>query len=575
MIDTIHVSSSNEEEESVEKPTKGNLTRETSNLPEGPKLKSVTEETLSVTKKGTSGKGMMRYKGRRIRESRDYDGMEGDSWSTFREFLRYCHETEVTKRNGDSKLMTTILDKLTQRFKDADPEYSQSEQFRESVTSIQNQVGSDPSNLFVYMKQVGDELKHRCVKSRHNNHKRKLDGEECLTSEKRSKNSANGASEAEEEDCGPEVNASHCRKLEKIFEKVYRKVKKLEEKEVDWDAEENSEYIRLERYKKRLYTIWEKWQEVRGRMDEVKKLKFRKIAFSGTAYPELDHAIEKYVNKTKCFPDFMDIYKVTSDTLNKEMEMALESEKLKSIASAAFLRLGNQLQKVRLYDFWNCCMSYLPSTSNSTTGTSSTSTNIYDPAEQDKDLAEALEENKKHEKHISDVLDSFVAKQVDEKHEPEEVIIGTDEEGSAPSGDDEEEEEEDENPEDIICISSSSSEESADETEIKQEKSNGDKHSSNGCLTKVENKVKSNIKSEREQTADYISFSATSKEKSLVYSGKVKVEAGEGSLKMKSVASCSLDQKKAVAFSHNKGNKQTKAGDSMEIVILSESDSGE
>jgi hypothetical protein len=83
-------------------------------------------------------------------------------------------------------------------------------------------------------------------------------------------------------------------------------IQRLEEKEVDFDDDSDSSYIRLQRYRERFCKVHEKLCELTG--DSVAyKVNRRRIAFSGTDSSDINRFIEKFVNKTGQFPDFHDI----------------------------------------------------------------------------------------------------------------------------------------------------------------------------------------------------------------------------------------------------------------------------
>lgn len=69
-------------------------------------------------------------------------------------------------------------------------------------------------------------------------------------------------------------------KLEKLIRKLHRKIKKLEETEVDFDDEENSHYIQLEAYQKKLMQAYEL----------SCKLKKENMRATLNMYPRLDFA---------------------------------------------------------------------------------------------------------------------------------------------------------------------------------------------------------------------------------------------------------------------------------------------
>ncbi|KAG8235877.1 hypothetical protein J437_LFUL016450 [Ladona fulva] len=363
-----------------------------------------------------------------------------NGYSGFEKFLKFCADIEVNKRGGSAESMKIIEGKILSKYKEADPDFLKSEAFKNIVILARKRVEKEPSRLFVHLKEVTDELKLRSAKKKSKRKERK-----CIKSEDepQSKRIKEEGVLSEDSTCENEVKISkrHVDKLERLFHKVYRKVKQLEEKEVNWDDdanEENSNYIKWSRYSNRLCRIWEKWQEAKGCLETVKRLKSNRIAFA---------------------------------------------------AASAFQSLGNQLQKLRVFDFWNSFLTYLPPESEDT----------IDPAERDGTLAKELQENqKKSEKKLNEVMEKFVDEQISQKLEPEEVPPDVDDENYKSEGEEgqEESEEEQEDPEDIIAISSSSDESEKEGTKNREEKTSHCENGDGGESTDFELEDKSEVTKE-------------------------------------------------------------------------------
>lgn len=126
-----------------------------------------------------------------------------------------------------------------------------------------------------------------------------------------------------------------------------------------------------------------------GESKYAERIVKKPISFKGTSYPEFNKTIEKLVNKSNAFPDFRDVLKCF-DFCNKKHNFKLKPDELKKIASDAFQKLGEALQKRRKTDFYETVTYFLGGEE--------------DPALKDNLLKAKLEENKKHYSKINDVI---------------------------------------------------------------------------------------------------------------------------------------------------------------------------
>lgn len=276
--------------------------------------------------------------------------------SVFTDFVTTCY------RLDNSSSMHKIVDtKLRKYYSLLVPEYRRSEQFYSLMERKEAEMVRCPSHLFRHMKELLDELKsHRSDKS---------------------------------EKVKVKASDKFVHKLCKALELLHRKIKKLEEKEVDWDDDNNSSYIQLQRYRERMIKVHEKLQELEG---ETRTRFRRKISFSGTQFPSINRAIEKFVNAKGEFPDYYDIYDLLKKTYMSE-RIEISTDKLKSEAKLVFINIGEQLQKQRQLDCWDAHSSFLPGDA--------------DPADFSSELCSALNENRKlYGSRVDEIIDQFAAK---------------------------------------------------------------------------------------------------------------------------------------------------------------------
>ena len=191
----------------------------------------------------------------------------------------------------------------------------------------------------------------------------------------------------------------HILKLEKALRACAKQIEKCEEAEIDWDNDDESNFIMADRWKKKFMSIFNKLAELKGEAKDLERCSDKKFKFVESKYPEINKKIEKFVNKTKSFPDFWDIKKqiekVDSDkNLNlTDMQMHNEAEKI-------FIAVGKRLKKRRNIDDGTVMYSYLKPDDSG------------DPAAENQDLDnKLLELGKVAEQKINKVFEEYVEKQ--------------------------------------------------------------------------------------------------------------------------------------------------------------------
>ena len=126
----------------------------------------------------------------------------------------------------------------------------------------------------------------------------------------------------------------------------------------------------------------------------------KKFVCTESRYPEINKKIQKFVNKTKQFPDFHDIRALVLDA-NKELH--LSSVQVHEEAQDIFRCVGKRLKGRREIDESNILMSYLPEDQ----------TAAEDPASKDEELNKLLiEQGKLGKKNLEKYFDDFYAKHV-------------------------------------------------------------------------------------------------------------------------------------------------------------------
>ena len=196
------------------------------------------------------------------------------------------------------------------------------------------------------------------------------------------------------------VSDKHILKLEKALKACANEIKKCEEAEIDWDNDDNSNFIMADRWKKKFMHIHNKLAEYKGLSKSLERSSDKSFKFSDSNFPEINKKIERFVNKTKTFPDFWDIKKQI-EKVNEDKNLRLMEMQIHNEAEKIFIAIGKKLKKRRNIDDGTVMYSYLRPDD---TG---------DPAERDAELDTRLMQlGKEAEVRINKVFEEFVDKQV-------------------------------------------------------------------------------------------------------------------------------------------------------------------
>ncbi|XP_063227137.1 death domain-associated protein 6-like isoform X2 [Bacillus rossius redtenbacheri] len=328
----------------------------------------------------------------------------------FQKFVDTCRS--ILNKND-----AVVLTKIMKIHAKAAPVYTDSVEFSLLLKRKIGDVSGDPQNPYVHIKEVADELKLR--------RRRTL----APASAQNGSSVSNGHSSG---DAGTsalhgsspldglsEWDRRHVRRLTQTMRKLDRKIQVLETKEVDFDEDNDSAYIRLQRHRERFCQVRQKLSQY---LPEY-KLRKPRVSFPVHTHPEVFRRLENIVNKTKQFPDYHDVLRTVI-----ECKISSNADENQRIACSAFEVIGDELQKRRQYEDWASISSFLG--------------NDHDPALDSPDLAEKLKQNQEEAKSkIALVINEFVERETECKLEPKEV--GEEEaEMSAGEGSGQEDEEE-------------------------------------------------------------------------------------------------------------------------------------
>ena len=207
----------------------------------------------------------------------------------------------------------------------------------------------------------------------------------------------------------------HILKLEKALQVCAKQIEKCEEAEIDWENDDESTFVLADKWKKKFMLIYNKLAQYKGTSNSLERSSDKKFKFEDSKFPEINKKIEKFVNKTKSFPDFWDVKKQI-EKVNIDSSLNLTDMQMHNEAEKIFISVGKKLKKRRNIDDGTVMYSYLKPDDSG------------DPASEDTELDSRLKQlGKVAEQKINTVFEHFVEKQAAGKS-PEELEKGDSEE---------------------------------------------------------------------------------------------------------------------------------------------------
>lgn len=358
------------------------------------------------------------------------------AYDVFPLFISLCLQRSKDK---DRKDMEKIVNKLKRRYEELDMEYRSSEYFVSFLNEKRAAIMNNDKKIYVYIEEVMNEMKRQSNKKKSH----VLPSNETYdavpsTSYAANNVSVNNAAKLNYDNDNEENTNPRIRNKIKLILQAMTKcegiIKMLEEAEVDLD-QDNSTYIKVERYKQRMVELYNKYCELTGENADAGRVYLRPKHISATRIVAVDQAITNFINskiarrsnqmkKTEAltddviFPDYRDILECVS-RCNDRKNLGLDRRKQEQMAKKAFLELGELLQRTRRNDYWDTFSLYLENTGE-------------DPALKDKDLAKKLIDNRTEgEKRLAAVFEKYSKKQEEIKEQNDTEITSEEEEEEA------------------------------------------------------------------------------------------------------------------------------------------------
>ncbi|XP_044265258.1 death domain-associated protein 6-like isoform X2 [Tribolium madens] len=191
----------------------------------------------------------------------------------------------------------------------------------------------------------------------------------------------------------PEENLPKIRKLEKTLKKLMKVIRRLEEAEVDFNDEEDSTYMKLDRYTDRLNKVYKKYCELLHRNPFAGRLLYEKIKFVHSKYNEINRAITKSYKHNR-FPTYYDIEKCVRKCV-KEHNLELSENEIREESKSCFTKMGNLLQMKRKKELYEVHCGFI--------------TLNEDPANKDQELKTKLQESRTQgDRKLQEIVEKYV-----------------------------------------------------------------------------------------------------------------------------------------------------------------------
>jgi len=270
------------------------------------------------------------------------------SQDVFPLFISLC----LQKCPKDDKTdMEKIVDKLKRRYENLDPIYARSENFVAFLNEKRKAIMSNGKKIYIYIEEVMNEMKKKIKKnsqaSQFNEIYDAIPSTSYATSNVPINNVESDDDDNEDDDNEENANLKIKRKIKVVLhamKKCEAVIKKLEEEEVDFNDENDSNYIKVERYKRRMVELYNKLCELTGENTDAGRVYLRPKHLNVTRIVAVDQAITNFINSKitrrnqmkkigtltndLIFPDYRDILECVN-RCNEKKNLGLDEKRRK------------------------------------------------------------------------------------------------------------------------------------------------------------------------------------------------------------------------------------------------------
>ena len=276
-----------------------------------------------------------------------------DEQDLFLTFINTC------LKRDPSEDMKEIVKKLKKRHERLHPSFVNSDRFKELLIEKQKLIAEHDGKLFIHIQNIKDEMKNgiRTSVGIEKNLRKRIDTRDNNDDNK------NSVKDEKIDTYEERRRRKKAMMILKSIEVCKKRIKQLEEEEVDFDDDEGSSYIKEDKYKKKLVELWNAYCKYSGEKVDADRVYLRPKDIPSTSIPEVDQAIKSFINSkisqrnkliakgksivdTVIFPDYIDILN-TIAKCNEEKKLGL-SKTAQEIKGQIYYKYIFYLKKNRL-----------------------------------------------------------------------------------------------------------------------------------------------------------------------------------------------------------------------------------
>lgn len=261
---------------------------------------------------------------------------------TFAMFLSLCLQVERSPE------MEKIVAKLKRNYDQLDPVYSRSRIFSDFLNDIREKILAK-GRIYSYISRVADEMKFRRKKAEGSATKAKK-GETNVPGTKETDGKVESSTEVNNDHGNSQESRRLRQKIKTIkmtMEKCAKRIRQYEVAEVDLDDDDNSNYIKMERYKSRMVELYTQLCEYTNEHPDAGRSYLRPKHLRVTQIPSIDQAINSFINSKLSynrkksgksfldgliFPDYVDILECVGK-VNDEQKLGLDKRRQQQLGN--------------------------------------------------------------------------------------------------------------------------------------------------------------------------------------------------------------------------------------------------
>ena len=280
-----------------------------------------------------------------------------DEFDLFSTFLQTC------LKRDPSEDMKKIVKKLRKKHERLHPTFLNSDNFKQLLIDKQQMISNNEGKLFVHIQDVNDEMKNGAKRSRSlENNVLKTIKNADKDNEQKQKKEENELDEIEDRRKRKKLNT-----ILNSIEVIKKRIKQLDEEEIDFDKDDNeSSYIKVDKYKRKLMQLWSVYCKYSGEKVDAGRAYLRPKHISATLITQVDQAIMSFINSkiskrnellakgrsiadSVIFPDYLDIFNCIKKCNEKyNLELSKTNQEIKG---TVYLNKYNK----KCFQYFNKC----------------------------------------------------------------------------------------------------------------------------------------------------------------------------------------------------------------------------